>query len=167
MPPPNTSGRRARNREMAHFQKAMGIIWAMSHLKPPMPRLCQKERISSMMRHVLWAHAAWGWSTPGNRRRGRKTGHKVIAVVELDRFIPVVLAGIPCNGIVARHTSERHFPFKQAVRQTQGWTVPRAVGGQVKIPLLGEKKTYRGSSPSQNRHARPSPPGRLRKHGWE
>ena len=85
-------------------------------------------------------HMLLGAGPPRQQAEGRKTGHKVIAVVELDRFIPVVLAGIPCNGIVARHTSERHFPFKQAVRQTQGWTVPRAVGGQVKVPLLRRKK---------------------------
>ena len=85
-------------------------------------------------------HMLLGAGPPRQQAEGRKTGHKVIAVVELDRFIPVVLAGIPCNGIVARHTAERHFPFKQAVRQTQGWTVPRAVGGQVKVPLLRRKK---------------------------
>ncbi len=111
-------------------------------------------------------HMLLGAGPPRQQAEGRKTGHKVIAVVELDRFIPVVLAGIPCNGIVARHTSERHFPFKQAVRQTQGWTVPRAVGGQVKVPLL-RRKTYGDHLLLQNRHARPSPPGRLGKHGWE
>ena len=72
----NTSGRRTREREIAHFQKAMGIIWAMSHLKPPMPRLCQKERLSSMMRHVLGT-CCLGLVHPGNRRRAGRPAIKL------------------------------------------------------------------------------------------
>ena len=87
---------------------------------------------------MSWAHAV-GWSTPATGG-GQETGHKVIASSELDRFIPVVLAGIPCNGIVARHTSEHHFPSNRPSGRRR-WTVPRAVGGQVKVPLL-RRKTY-------------------------
>lgn len=72
----NTSGRRTREREMAHFQKAMGIMWAMSHLKPPMPRPCQKERMSSMMRQVLGTRCL-GLVQSGSRRRAGSPARKL------------------------------------------------------------------------------------------
>ena len=85
-------------------------------------------------------HVLLGAGPVRQQAEGRQSGQEVIAVVELDRFIPVIPGGVPRNGIVARDAAEGHFPFKQAVRQMQGGAVPRAVGGQVKVPLLRREK---------------------------
>ena len=57
-----------------------------------------------------------------------------------QRRLKVEPADAPGQAKIITLTLSLIHIFKQAVRQTQGWTVPRAVGGQVKVPLLRRKK---------------------------